>query len=117
MLSPVLTIEHIQLRGYNARHGYHSKCIWTINLHKFTFVSVSVVDPGFRRRGAQLQRWDTNGLFRPISPKNCKEVKEIGPKGKGPTSPDPPMRVSISVSVFMFLIEEYVHCATKRKHC
>ena len=35
---------------------------------------------------AQSQSWDTNELFRPMFPKNCKEMKEIGPGGANPES-------------------------------
>ena len=63
---------------------------------------------------AQPQSWDTKELFRPMFPKNCKEMKEIGP---GAPTPNLSMRVSISVNIVMLLLEEYVHCATKHKYC
>ena len=51
-----------------------------------------MADPGFPRRGgANRQGGSVNLLFGQISPQNCMNMKEIGPRGGGRASLEPPL--------------------------
>ena len=68
-------VKHITLWS----HVSSSDCLW-----------LSVVDPGFTRRGASTPSvWDESRLFGKILVKNCIKMKEIGPRD----AKDPPINV------------------------